>query len=196
VFHEDIGFRKCKILNEAIKIASGEILVFTDIDCIFHPRYLERVVANIRNKRVLLGRRVLLSEKLTQKIITARRLPKLREILFSSSRSKKYAFYFSHAFPKSRSGIWGCNWACCRKDVIAVNGFDEDFTSYGIGEDSDIDWRLRKIGVEILSLKHQLVMYHLAHPTRENAAQTRINEAMMYHKKMTGIYFCKNGIEK
>ena len=34
VWHEDIGFRKTKILNEALKAAESEYLIFTDQDCV------------------------------------------------------------------------------------------------------------------------------------------------------------------
>jgi cellulose synthase/poly-beta-1,6-N-acetylglucosamine synthase-like glycosyltransferase len=41
VSHEDCGFRKTKILNDAIRISHGEGLVFIDGDCIPHRRFME-----------------------------------------------------------------------------------------------------------------------------------------------------------
>jgi len=32
-------------------------------------------------------------------------------------------------------GIIGCNMAFWREDILAVNGFDEDYTGWGTGED-------------------------------------------------------------
>ena len=40
VWHEDDGFRKTKILNEALKVATADYLIFTDQDCV--PRRLHR----------------------------------------------------------------------------------------------------------------------------------------------------------
>lgn len=34
VWHEDKGFRKTKILNEALKVAESDYLIFTDQDCV------------------------------------------------------------------------------------------------------------------------------------------------------------------
>ena len=39
VSQEDVGFRKCKILNEAIKIASKNIIII-DGDCLLHHKFL------------------------------------------------------------------------------------------------------------------------------------------------------------
>src|ERR1035441_9283207 len=43
-------------------------------------------------------------------------------------------------------GIIGCNMAFWREDIVAVNGFDEDYTGWGTGEDSDIGTRLDHLG--------------------------------------------------
>ncbi len=40
VWQEDIGFRKCRILNRAIAETSAEYLIFTDGDCIPHPDFV------------------------------------------------------------------------------------------------------------------------------------------------------------
>ena len=40
VWHEDIGFRKCRILNRAIIESPAEYLIFTDGDCIPHPEFV------------------------------------------------------------------------------------------------------------------------------------------------------------
>ncbi|HUF51022.1 MAG TPA: glycosyltransferase [Longimicrobiales bacterium] len=34
IWHHDTGFRKCTILNRAIRAATGDLLVFSDGDCI------------------------------------------------------------------------------------------------------------------------------------------------------------------
>ena len=40
VWHEDVGFRKCKILNRAIAESVAQYLIFTDGDCIPHPEFI------------------------------------------------------------------------------------------------------------------------------------------------------------
>jgi glycosyltransferase involved in cell wall biosynthesis len=41
IHQADIGFRKCKILNEAIRKASSDYLLFIDGDCILHNSVLK-----------------------------------------------------------------------------------------------------------------------------------------------------------
>src|ERR1700741_35568 len=48
VWHEDIGFRKCRILNRAIEETPAEYLIFTDGDCIPHPDFVRGHVALAR----------------------------------------------------------------------------------------------------------------------------------------------------
>ena len=42
VWHEDVGFRKCLILNKAILAASADYLIFTDGDCIPRKDFVEQ----------------------------------------------------------------------------------------------------------------------------------------------------------
>ena len=66
VWHEDMGFRKNKILNKAVVQAESPYLIFIDGDCVLHRDFI-REHYNHRAKQVCLtGRRVLLSEKFTE----------------------------------------------------------------------------------------------------------------------------------
>lgn len=40
VWHEDNGFRKTKILNEALRVATADYLIFTDQDCVPRPDFV------------------------------------------------------------------------------------------------------------------------------------------------------------
>lgn len=46
---------------------------------------------------------------------------------------------------------------------MAINGFDERYEAPSVGEDSDVQFRLELIGVEIKSLNNIAVQYHLYH---------------------------------
>ena len=41
ISQEDRGFRKNKALNNALKIAKGNLLIFVDGDCILHHKFIE-----------------------------------------------------------------------------------------------------------------------------------------------------------
>ena len=45
--------------------------------------------------------------------------------------------------------------------VLELNGCDEDNMRAGIGSDSDIEWRLLKLGIELRKVKHACLFYQL-----------------------------------
>ena len=63
--HPDKGFRKNKILNQAILASSSDYLIFIDSDCVPHSKFVEEHLNEKLNYLVLTGRRVNLSQKLT-----------------------------------------------------------------------------------------------------------------------------------
>jgi len=101
-------------------------------------------------------------------------------------------------FKSKTSGILlGCNMGIAKKDLIAINGFDEDYTAAGGGEDSDIEWRLKALGnISFYSMKFSAIVYHLYHPERFSKAMELKNEEFMAKKIQLGFFKCKNGIQK
>ena len=51
----------------------------------------------------------------------------------------------------------------------AINGFDEEYTGWGIGEDSDMGTRLYHLGRPRKFVYAQAVVYHLNHPEAPKA---------------------------
>lgn len=47
--------------------------------------------------------------------------------------------------------------------MLAVNGFDERYQFPGVGEDTEIAYRFKKMGLTIFRPKFCLVQYHLWH---------------------------------
>jgi hypothetical protein len=91
----------------------------------------------------------MLSEKKSKKILKIEKesefkvtikLPTLFSLLITGCGRLDAALYlpFVPAPIEKKSGIWGCNWSIHKKDLYAVNGFDEDYVAAGIGEDTDI----------------------------------------------------------
>ena len=76
-WHEDAGFRKNKILNEAIRRAGADYLIFVDGDCIPHRAFVEEHLRHRAEGVALAGRRLNLpaglSERLTPAAIRAGR---------------------------------------------------------------------------------------------------------------------------
>jgi glycosyltransferase involved in cell wall biosynthesis len=80
VWQADDGFRKCRILNEAVRRSAGEQVVFLDGDSIPHQKWIADHRRAFRARRVLCGRRVrlgpALSRRLTAEDVAAGRLEK------------------------------------------------------------------------------------------------------------------------
>lgn len=66
VWHEDLGFRKNKILNAAIASSLADYLIFIDGDCIASPDFVSRHLALKEPSRFCTGGVVRLSAKATE----------------------------------------------------------------------------------------------------------------------------------
>ncbi|MGL4347740.1 MAG: glycosyltransferase [Chitinophagaceae bacterium] len=203
VSQEDKGFRKCRILNEALRISKGEKTVFLDGDCIPHKHFLKMYNRYIQQNIFFSGRRIMLTEKISQQLKTTKNLQLLKwlYLLLYRCTHLKYGLYIPF-YPRRTSikkrGIVGCNMGGTKKDLLEVNGFDEDYMIPAVGEDSDLQWRLEKKGVSIQAISNYTIVYHLYHklihdPYSEEQIKNRNH---MYQKQQIGNFFCKNGLEK
>jgi glycosyltransferase involved in cell wall biosynthesis len=200
VHHPDTGFRKNKILNEAINKSSGRFIQFIDGDSVLHPHYLQAFAKYAKPGFCLYGRRVYLDEKFTKNLIAADNLKTLTlyNILRSESEQKKHALYMPWVLPfqQNKVGIWGCSMGLMKEDLLKVNGFDEDYVRIGVGEDFDLEWRLLKAGIQLKPLKYYARQYHLHHKRVGRDADVNFNFELMAQKKEKGAFFCINGIDK
>jgi glycosyltransferase involved in cell wall biosynthesis len=200
---EDKGFRKCKALNNVILKAKSDFIIFIDGDCIPHKKWVHEYLKAKKDGRVLFGRRVMLSEKFSQELATTKALNKLNfyNLITKDTERIEEGFYLSflpQRFTKKENGILlGCNMGIFKKDLIAINGFDEDYESPGGGEDSDIEWRLKALGnISFYSLKFKAIVFHIYHKVRFAKGAIMPNDIILQQKKEQGFFFCKNGIKK
>ncbi|MDP2362199.1 MAG: glycosyltransferase, partial [Ignavibacteria bacterium] len=56
IWHPDKGFRKNKILNQAILASESDYLIFIDADCVSHSKFVEEHLNEKMNDVVLTGR--------------------------------------------------------------------------------------------------------------------------------------------
>lgn len=177
IWHEDNGFRKNKILNRAILSSNSEYLIFIDGDCVPHREFVNEHISLCAPKKCLTGRRVNLSEKFTQKL-NEEKVRKgylenslhlmIIDGLFGKSDYVERGFYVKNKFLRKylnnkKRGLLGCNFSLHKEDILAINGFDERYELPSIGEDSDVQFRLGLIGVDIVSISNIAVQYHLYH---------------------------------
>ena len=178
IWHEDKGFRKTKILNEAIRQSRSSYLIFIDGDCIPHRKFVEEHYLNRKAHVLLAGRRVYLSEKLSARLSEAKikngyldgrfLIELLVDGIFGKSSHVIKGFYVKHKglrtfLNRSMKGVLGSNFSVHKEDMEAINGFDERYEAPAVGEDTDIELRLGWNNVKISMVKNMAVQYHIYH---------------------------------
>ena len=198
VAQEDIGFRKTRILNSAIKASEGEQIVFIDGDCILHQHFMKEYAKAITDNYFCYGRRVCLSKKHTNLLLESKSINKcnvLWSCLLGGKRIENGLYFpLRKNIDKQYRIILGCNWGIMKNNILTVNGFDEDYNRAGCGEDLDIDWRLKKQGLKVRSMKGKAIVYHMFHNLNYNSADIEHVEKLMAEKKLVGKSYCENGI--
>jgi glycosyltransferase involved in cell wall biosynthesis len=200
VWHEDKGFRAAKIRNRAIVAASGEYIILCDDDAIPSLFMVEDHVRYAENGYFIQGHRVLLGHDISN-AFTFRNIS-LMNILKLALNRQAGNYFNALRLPiaiiresnKKIKGIRSCNMSFFRKDIIAVNGFNEDFEGWG-NEDVELAVRLYKYGLKVRDIKFKACCYHLYHePYSRHNLQKNIK---LFKDIMNGeIFFCKNGIDK
>jgi GT2 family glycosyltransferase len=198
VSQEDIGFRKTRILNIAVKAAKGEQIVFIDGDCIPQKHFMKEYGKAISDMYFYYGRRVFCSKKHTDILLESKSIKKVNILLTYLYGGKSIGAGLYLPFKKNKDKqhrrILGCNWGILKRNILAVNGFDEDYNRAGVGEDFDIDWRLKKHGLKVQSMKGKAIVYHMYHKANYNPSDTEYVERLLAEKKKIGKSFCVNGI--
>lgn len=170
VWQPDEGFQLAKIRNKAIAKAKGDYIIQIDGDLILHPYFMNDHLSHAEEGHFVTGSRILLQENLTSNILDNKRfnfgwfLPGSKNF-FNGLRSKILREFLSKRYKmsgKNKYYVKGCNMAFWKKDLIAVNGYNEDFTGWG-KEDSEIAIRLMNAGIMKKFIKMGAVVYHLYH---------------------------------
>lgn len=207
IWQEDKGFRKNKILNQAILASESDYLIFIDGDCIPHSFFIEGHLEYKSPGLAFTGRRVNLSQKITDLLtpqkVRERFLEKnfyllAEDGLFGKSVDVEKGIYLRNKFlrnwfNKKSRGLLGCNFSLHKKDILAINGFDERYEAPSIGEDSDVQFRLELNGIKIKSLNHIAVQYHLYHKLQERPQK---NLTLFENVKKDKTFFTPYGIQK
>ncbi len=175
VWHEDRGFRKCEILNQAILASRYGYLVFTDGDCVPRRNFLEEHVRLARPGRFLSGGIVRLPAELSRRLSwadiredRATDVAWLREQgmrngrkLWMLTRRQRWARFLDRVTP-TRPSFNGHNSSVWKGDLLRVNGFDEGM-QYG-GLDRELGERLENAGIRGRQVRHRVACVHLDHP--------------------------------
>jgi len=210
---EDLGWRKNIALNNSIRRASGEYLIFIDGDVVLHKRFIEGHLYCAKPKRVCAGKRVELGAGYTQKLLNAeitidrlsnsfiRRIISLHQDKVRHYEDGIYinpkGYLYNNIIQKKHINyLIGCNFSCYKVDIESINGFDEDYKHPAIGEDVDINWRFRADKTEVVSCRNIANVYHLWHKKGFGSTEGEINNKILKANFDVNRYVCLNGLKK
>jgi glycosyltransferase involved in cell wall biosynthesis len=141
VWQEDVGFRKPRILNETVRQAAGDYLVFIDGDCMAHRHFIKAHRDYSAPDAVLSGKRVEIGEHLTAKLLDRGKVMNRFNfvLLWDSARrqSRRVAEsiqiknpWLRQAMHRDRiynDGVWGCNFSLYRDLFSPSTGATKSF---------------------------------------------------------------------
>jgi len=200
VWHEDKGFRAATIRNSAIIESTGDFLIFSDGDLLFHPLFFHDFKKRITPGTAFIGSRVFLTPESSQRIID-RELQKLKIPFWSRAvetnrlnamriplAGRLFApVPYSSLLRGGLSGIW-------KSDIQAVNGWNESFSGWGF-EDTELISRLYNNGIILQKIKFAAITYHMWHPVANRELLTE-NRRLLRNTVDNRLTWCSNGLIK
>lgn len=208
IYQQDLGFRKTRALNNAVREAKGDILVFCDQDLIFPETHIKNIKKNMEKKKFLMSRPMPVTEKEKNMIISALKENKLYKDIIKTlpteyiigtrnllKKDKRRRIINQLKLSKRGIRLVGMSYAMYKEDYIAVNGYDEKYMGWGL-EDDDFGNRLTAYGVKGKEFTEEPIQLHLYHPFDPTKKQSA-NEEYYYEQKIKILqnrdFFCKYG---
>lgn len=192
VWHEDNGFQKSQILNKAIVKCTTDYIIMSDGDCIPRKDFVEVHKRDRESGYFLSGGYYMLPLDIS-KAITLKNIQNgdcfdiqwLKENGLKRSHknnkltSKGFKASFLNTITPTKASWNGHNASGWKKDIIAVNGFDERM-QYG-GQDRELGERLVNLGIKSKQIRYSAICIHLDHP-RGYKNQDSINKNLAIRK--------------
>ena len=197
VWHPDVGFTASRIRNRGVAASHGDYIVFMDGDCFPAMDFVARHRALAQHGHFVNGSRVLLSDRLSRRIIkgkeklSSKRTPFWikQRLLGNASKWGGLLRLPDWAGRVNRGDAWvgvrSCNMGVWREDFEKVDGFDESFVGWG-HEDADFVLRLTHAGIRRKNGFMATEVFHLWHneATRDRESQ---NAATVRERTQTNI---------
>jgi glycosyltransferase involved in cell wall biosynthesis len=202
-WHPRQGPRRAATRNNGIRHASGEYLVFFDADFVVLPGAVQSHVEAARPGRFAAGRCKYTTEEQARRILTEGVSSGLLEDVYrdlpDEPVDKEHRRFVRHAFLR-RFGLsdprnlkFGGHFSACRKDIEAVNGYDENYVGWG-AEDLDLAYRMVRAGFLGTSVIRTARVLHLWHPREMGEKHWKEGENVRYYFRKEIPVFCENGL--
>lgn len=200
IWHPDNGFRLSEIRNKAIATAQFDYIIQIDGDIIMEKHFIQDHLEMAQPDAFVCGSRVKLDALPSEKIVNQQGLSlSKREMslgyVLNSFRFPPLGHLMADRYKRNKPTVLrGCNMSFWRKDLITVNGYNNDIMGWG-SEDAELAVRLINKGLKKRFLKFMGIAFHIYHKENDRANQPKnkqiLRDAMQ--KKTTWV---KNGITK
>jgi glycosyltransferase involved in cell wall biosynthesis len=210
IWQPNEGFRKNTILNKAIDSSQADYLIFIDGDCVARPDFIACHIGRRAKGIFLSGGMIRLPNKstsaLSEQAIVSGEIFRLNWIVAQIGLRKLSVLLKAAILPKvlasklesitSVKRTWnGANSSAWRRDLIAVNGFDESLR-YG-AEDVEMGVRLNNHGILGQHIRYSTCLLHIEHLRGyADAKVVQRNKAYVREVRKSGIDWTANGIVK
>ncbi len=170
-WQEDLGCRIPHSRNRAIAKSKFDYIIMIDGDTVLHQDFIKDHKRFAKKGIYLQGSRALLQKQFTMSVFKKNLFSK--PSYFSNHAKNKInlirlpyiSVLISFFRSKNIKRIRGCNFSIFKKDILKVNGFNEEITTWG-REDSEFVQRLFNAGIYKQQLKFSGIQYHLFHNER------------------------------
>jgi glycosyltransferase involved in cell wall biosynthesis len=199
VWQENRGFRAAKIRNKAIRGSSGEYIILLDGDCVVNCHFIADHLVLAEEGCFIQGKRVHINRDAVNGFghAHADSLPTLFRMFLAGDISNVHHLIRLPACfsikSKKLKGIKSCNMGFFKKDIVAVNGFNEDFVGWG-NEDSELACRFFNYGLIKKVHPFMAICFHLWHPTNKTVPDG--NKQILSASLASKEYVCRNGLVK
>lgn len=208
VWQEDEGFQKSRILNKAILACNSDYILMSDGDCIAKNNFVEQHLKYREPGYFLSGGYFKLpldiSEAITEEDVIQQKCFDINWLkdkgLKSSFKNNKLTAKGSTAtilnIVTPTNASWnGHNASGWKKDILAVNGFDERM-QYG-GQDRELGERMINMGYKSKQIRYSALCIHLDHPRGYKTEDTlKKNAAIRKNTRSKGYAYTYYGIKK
>ena len=174
-WQEDDGWRVAEVRNLGIRRSRYEYLVFLDGDCIPERHFISDHRQLAKPGFAIMGDRSHVREAWVPRFqpdlftvirFAIRNRLRKRSHAFRNPLEKPMEHSFASLTPEELGHLAvGCNLGAWRKDILQVNGFNQELTGWYL-EDIELVARLLASGIKARKVRRRAIVYHLDHPMR------------------------------
>ncbi len=206
VYQEDDGFRVGRIRNQAILKARGDYIIFVDGDCMVRDDFVAVHRNLATDGHFVAGNRVLLSRAFTGQVLNEnislhdKGFGHFLKLRLAGKINRLISFIrlplgrLRYLQPEKWQKAIGCNTAIWKKDLQAVNGYDENFQGWGY-EDSDMLIRLLHAGIKRKEGRFAVPVMHLWHKENDRSRERENYQRLMERLKNPDFITAEQGLE-